>query len=239
MGRFRYITSKEVIGRLYQALTVFPQNELQSMLSIDSPSDSAKEVYAWLGQVPQLRKWFGPRVAKDLNENTYELINELFETSIRIQKADMRRDKTGGIDRRINQIVTRSSTHWMSLFSTLITANTACYDGQNFFSATHSEVDSGTQDLLTQMGIQAGAVMTICELFDLLTPTQWHECYYLNLFIYIHWIQWDMEFDDPWGQHWGPWLGQSFDVPMDATLEFDITINGCQYNDPTYGGPFV
>ena len=102
------------------------------------------------------------------------------------------------------------------------------------------EVESGNENLLAQMGITPGtpgAVMDICTLFDLLTPTQWHESYWLDLFIYIHWIQWDLEFDDPWGNHWGPWLDQTFDVPMDATLEFDVTINGCQYNDPVHGGP--
>lgn len=99
------------------------------------------------------------------------------------------------------------------------------------------QVQAGTADLLTQMGISAGDVLTLPELEAALIPTQWHESYYLDLFFYIHWIQWDMEFDDPWGTHWGPWQGEDFDVPMDATIEIDVTINGCQYNDPVYGGP--
>jgi hypothetical protein len=101
------------------------------------------------------------------------------------------------------------------------------------------QVTDGTQDVLDDMGIVVGQDMSICEFFDRLTPTQWHYCYYLDLYIYIHWIQWDMEFIDPFGNQVGPFLGETFDVPMDAKLTFDITINGCQYNDPTYGGPIV
>jgi hypothetical protein len=97
------------------------------------------------------------------------------------------------------------------------------------------EVKAGTDDLFTQMGIAPGTVLTLEELVACIVPTQWHESYYLDLFFYIHWIQWDMEFIDPWGQPWGPWPGQTFDVPMDATITFDIAINGCQYNDPVYG----
>ena len=97
------------------------------------------------------------------------------------------------------------------------------------------QVTDGHPDLLAQMGIPAGAVLTLEQLADLLVPTQWHQSYDLDLFFYIHWIQWDMEFDDPWGQHWGPWPGAGFDVPMDAVIHFDVTINGCQYNDPVYG----
>jgi hypothetical protein len=63
-----------------------------------------------------------------------------------------------------------------------------------------------------------------------------------------------MEFVDPWGNHYdcdkdaGTGDGSAAnpyglglvaeDVPMDTTISFDISINGCQYNDPTYGIPY-
>jgi hypothetical protein len=104
------------------------------------------------------------------------------------------------------------------------------------------QVVEGSPSILDDMDIEQGAIMGICEFFDRLTPTQWHQSYYLNLFIYIHWIQWDMVFTDHWGNEidcsdFMDGADDKFDVPMNAKITFDIEIDGCQYNDPDYGGP--
>jgi len=110
-------------------------------------SDQSSEEYAWLGMSPTMREWVGGRQAKGFRENGLTITNKHFEATLEILVRDMRRDKTGQIKARIQDLAKRSTTHWASLISTLILNAEAgvCYDGQYFFDTDHSEGDSGTQ----------------------------------------------------------------------------------------------
>ncbi|WP_306600754.1 Mu-like prophage major head subunit gpT family protein [Geothrix sp. 21YS21S-2] len=110
-------------------------------------SDQDAETYAWLGMSPQLRLWVGGRQAKGFLENKLTITNLHFESTIEILKKDARRDKTGQIKVRINDLADRTNAHWASLASQLILngASTVCYDTQYYFSTSHSEGNSGTQ----------------------------------------------------------------------------------------------
>ena len=57
------------------------------------------------------------------------------------------RDKTGQIVARMGEWGERGQTHWASLVTAAIVngATTACYDGQYFYSTSHSEGASGVQ----------------------------------------------------------------------------------------------
>src|ERR1051325_2608810 len=75
------------------------------------------------------------------------IVNKTWESTIRIDADEQRRDKTGQIMVRVNELARRVATHPNKLLSTLISsgASSACYDGQYFFDTDHSEGDSGTQ----------------------------------------------------------------------------------------------
>ncbi|MCE5224321.1 MAG: Mu-like prophage major head subunit gpT family protein [Porphyromonadaceae bacterium] len=121
-------------------------------LSFESPSNSASERYAWLGQVPQMREWLGPRLAKELSEYDYTIINRKFESTLKVAIDDLNRDKTGQLQKRIAELAGRSNSHWAKLITELIASGTSslCYDGKAFFANNHTEGDSGTQiNLLT------------------------------------------------------------------------------------------
>ncbi len=145
------LSSNDIIGRIYRQIEMgnvgWPQK-----LGMDMPSDKETETYKWLGMVPAMREWVGRRQAKGLNLFEYELKNKLYELTLEFGLDDLRRDKTKQIDMRIGEIMDRYNQHWMKLLSTLIINGTSipCYDGQFFFSASHSEGDSGVQsNLLT------------------------------------------------------------------------------------------
>ena len=152
---FNKITSKEVLGMIYAALESKDQMDWLAPISLETTSNAAQERYAWLGQVPQLREWKGARVLKTLSEYDYTIINRKFESSLRVDIDDLDRDKKGQLVRRIGELATRANSHWASLITELINNATSatlgkCYDGVAFFSASHSEGDSGTQtNLLT------------------------------------------------------------------------------------------
>jgi len=118
-------------------------------------SSSNKEKYGWLGQVAQLIEWKDERVVKGLNEFDYEIPNISYESTLGVDRDDMEDDQLGGVKLRINDLAKRAKTHPRKLFydALIAGATNLCYDGQAFFSTSHSEGDSGTQsNLLTGTG---------------------------------------------------------------------------------------
>jgi len=152
MGALKGITTKGIIGSFYAALDQDLGLAWIDSLSQLIESDQEKETYKWLGQVPQMRKKHGGKQAKELNVSDYTITNEEYEATLKIDKADRRRDKTGQILVRVRELATRVKAHWWKLLADLIIAGETdlCYDGQAFFDTDHSEGDSGTQkNLLT------------------------------------------------------------------------------------------
>lgn len=146
---FEKITDRAVIGKFYELLSQDIGASWLSMISMFFTSDQASETYAWLGNVAGLREFTGSRLEKALAEYSLALANKEYEDTLIIKDKDMRRDKTGQIDIRISEMVTRAQVHWMTLITALINnghSNTLglAYDGQFFFDTDHSVGSSGT-----------------------------------------------------------------------------------------------
>lgn len=129
------------------------------------PSNSETENYNWLGTVPQLQAWEGEAMGKELAQYSYTLTNVPYEATLRINKDDLRRDKTGQIRTRMTNLGFRAGTHWESLVSTLIlngeaTTNGAAYDSQAFFDTDHAESGSNQTNDLTATEVPSANVTT-------------------------------------------------------------------------------
>lgn len=155
------ITSRAVLGHMKNALTVEKPPAWIPLVSNEFPSDQDSEEYPWLDATGPLREWIGGRNAKGFKENSLTIVNKHFEGTVEVLVKDLRRDKFGMIKARINDLVSRAKTHPASLLSTLMLngASTACYDGQYFFSTTHSEGESGTQSNSITIDISAYPVI--------------------------------------------------------------------------------
>lgn len=146
------LSSRAIRGFFYEALEAKTDAGWIAQLCNEFTSDQESETYKWLTQSPVMREWIGGRQAKGFQSNGITIENKKFEASLEIALKDLRRDKTGQLRMRMSELVTRSYTHWKSLVSTLILNGTTglAYDGQAFFSASHSEGNSGTyKNLLT------------------------------------------------------------------------------------------
>lgn len=143
----KYITKKGVIGEFFKALNALDGMAWIMLLSNYFTSDQDVETYPWLGQSPVMREWIGGRHAKGLGENAIEIRNVHFEATIEFLRKHMRRDKTGQLMIRIQDLAQRTNSHWAKLLTLLILAGeaTPCYDGQFYFDTDHSEGKSGTQ----------------------------------------------------------------------------------------------
>lgn len=142
------LSSRAIIGLFYAKLGELAGKSWIDLLSMYFESDQESETYKWLGMVAAMREWIGGRKAKGFRENGVTIINKDYEATLEVLKSEIRRDKTGQVMVRINELARRTVSHWASLLSTLMinAPATACYDGQFFFDTDHSEGDSGTQD---------------------------------------------------------------------------------------------
>lgn len=145
-----------VIGRLYQRVTEVNANDWAPKVAFSIDTDQASEEYKWLGQSPAVREWIGGRQPASFKEAGIEIKNKTFEASIELNVDELRRDKSGQIMIRVDDLAARVRSHWHKLLSELIVTPGNGYDGTTFYSATHSEDDSGTQlNLLTATQVPA------------------------------------------------------------------------------------
>lgn len=141
--------SRAIIGTFYETLQQAIGSSWLNRLAVEFTSDQQSETYKWLGMSPALREWIGGRNAKGLRENGLTITNKTFEATLQVAVDDLRRDKTGQILLRVQEMADRVAAHPMSLISTLINngagvTNGLAYDGQNFFDTDHAEGSSGT-----------------------------------------------------------------------------------------------
>jgi phage major head subunit gpT-like protein len=158
--------SRAIIGKFFAALEQYTGLSWIDLVSVLFDSDQESETYKWLGQSPVMREWIGGRHAKGFRENGITIVNKEFEATLDLPIKWLRRDKTGQIQVRIDEMAQRAIGHYGSLLSTLIQAGTSglCYDGKAFFAATHTEGDSGVQkNLLTATEVPALDVGTATQ----------------------------------------------------------------------------
>ena len=141
------LSSRAIIGSFYHSLEQNVGAAWIDPISMLFQSNQESENYAWLGMSPMMREWVGGRQAKGFRANGVTIANKKFEATLEIPVDWIRRDKTGQIMVRVNDLARRANAHWASLLSTLIIngESTACYDTQYFFDTDHSEGDSGSQ----------------------------------------------------------------------------------------------
>lgn len=118
-------------------------------------SENPTELYGGLGTVPMLREFTGKRQVNKLRPVTFQITNAIYELTIGVSKDDLIYPKIGlaNLNKAINGGQIRYNTHWRKLITDLMLANPLAYDGVAFFSASHTEANSGTQTNLVSVDI--------------------------------------------------------------------------------------
>lgn len=156
------LTSRDIIGMIDNGIEGSKDTSWPYLVGLETNSNQETEKYKIIGASPALREWIGGRSQKSLRTAGIDVVNKLFEATIDVAVSDLRRDKTGFIKMRIQQLVDRYNQHWAKLISALRIAgvSTVCLDGQYFYSASHSWGDSGTlSNLLTSSNYSDLAVV--------------------------------------------------------------------------------
>jgi len=135
------LTSKAIMGMYFMALSVDNGEPWLGMVANNPPFASTQdsEKYGWLGQVPGLQRWAAGRQRKGLKDYSHTIINEEWESTLDILIKDMRQDKTGQLQIRVNDHTVRAQSHDADLITTLLVDGTSetCYDGEYFFDTDH------------------------------------------------------------------------------------------------------
>jgi phage major head subunit gpT-like protein len=155
--------SRAIIGSFYERLNAATGAGWLGAVAMDMDSNQESETYKWLGQVPQLREWVGGRDAKGFTSNGLTIQNKVWEATLTVLIDEIRRDKTGQVMVRVNELAERAASHPASLISTLIlngagATSGLAYDGQYFFDTDHSEGSSGSQSNSITFDISDGGL---------------------------------------------------------------------------------
>lgn len=164
-----HLDSRDIIADFYPRLEAAMETIWAPSIAVEIQSDRETEEYAWLGQVPVMRKWLGGRHEEVLNKYSLSIRNDPFEATLAISVDDLRRDKTGQLRQRVSDLAARTATHWNKLVGDQVTAGEAgtlglAYDGQFFFDTDHNESGSNQTNDLTASEVPAANVATTSTL---------------------------------------------------------------------------
>jgi phage major head subunit gpT-like protein len=162
------LTSQAIIGRFYRRLEEFARSAWWTKLALHFTSTQESETYRWLGMVPQVREWIGGRQVRPLRSAGLTIVNKVWESTIRVDADEQRRDKTGQILVRVNEMARRVATHPNKLLTELMLSGeiSPCYDGNPFFCTSHSEGDSGSQSNSISFDATTPSAPTAEEMFE-------------------------------------------------------------------------
>lgn len=113
-------------------------------------STTTEELYAWLQQVPKMRRWTGPRKIHRMGENALRVRNEKFEWTMGVKAEHLEDDRLGMYMGAFAQAGGQVAKFPDQQLAALIIANSTCWDGKAMFATDHpvdaNNVDAGTFD---------------------------------------------------------------------------------------------
>ena len=106
-------------------------------------SSQKEQKYGWLGKVPNVREWIGPRVIQNLMAHDYSIKEKPLELTLGVDRDDIETDNLGIYGPLFAELgrSTGSKTDLM-VFDLLKNGwTTPCYDGQSYFDTDHPVLD--------------------------------------------------------------------------------------------------
>lgn len=107
------------------------------------PSSTRENKYGWLGKLPNLREWLGPRAVQNLAEHDYAIKNKSWELTIGVDRDDIEDDNLGVYEPLFVEMgESVAAQPDMLVFEALKAGfSSPCYDGQYYFDTDHPVLD--------------------------------------------------------------------------------------------------
>ncbi|RJG46442.1 Mu-like prophage major head subunit gpT family protein [Mesorhizobium sp. DCY119] len=115
-----------------------------SRIATTVPSSTKENKYGWLGKLPNLREWIGPRAVHGLAEHDYAIKNKPFEMTVGVDRDDIRDDNLGVYEPMFVEMGESTAAHPDLLVWEAAKEGWSrpCYDGQNYFDGDHAVLDA-------------------------------------------------------------------------------------------------
>jgi phage major head subunit gpT-like protein len=110
-------------------------------------STQKSQKYGWLGKMPNVREWIGPRAVQNLSEHDYEIMEKAWEMTIAVDRDDIETDNLGTYAPMFTEMGASAGAKWDMLSFGLLKSgfSTECYDKQNYFDTDHPVLDEDGQ----------------------------------------------------------------------------------------------
>jgi hypothetical protein len=144
MGQARSLSFRNVKGTYFWALEKRTNASWVNRIATTINTDQPSEILKWLEGAPAMTKFTGERDAKSLKDFGLTIVSDKFTSTLEFDIDDVRRDKTGQINRRVQELGGKAATLPERLLTSLITANPNGFDGAAFFATSHNH--GGTCD---------------------------------------------------------------------------------------------
>lgn len=133
------LTERGVRGDFFLGLEERDDSWVKDIATIYQ-TDAPSETYPFLGQVPRLRKWDGPREEQELNRGKLTILNDDYEDTFQVKHQDWRRDKTGQISNHVQDMGQVAGELPLDLISNLLInagGTTLAWDGLALIHDAH------------------------------------------------------------------------------------------------------
>ena len=128
-----------VRGEFKNAFLEANANSVYKKLVTEIPSSTKSNTYGWLSKFPQMRKWVGDRVVKDMSESSYQIENEKYEATLGVSREDIEDDNLAQYSAIARSMGQEANDFLDRKVAELIKQgfDNTCYDGQHFFDDEH------------------------------------------------------------------------------------------------------
>jgi phage major head subunit gpT-like protein len=142
------------------------------------PSGGRDETYSWLGTMPALREWIGPRVIRNLKAQGFTIANRTFESTVRVRRDDISDDKIADFKPFFAEMGQATRRHKEELVFGLLRRgfDTDGFDGQRFLDTDHPvELDDGSTATVANTDGGSGPAWFLLDTSRAIRPIIWQE----------------------------------------------------------------
>lgn len=107
------------------------------------PATTKEQKYGWLGKIPNVREWIGPRAVQNLMAHDYAIKEKALELTLGVDRDDIETDNLGIYTPLFTEMGLSTGAQWAKMVYAQLKSGfaTNCYDGQFFFDTDHPVLD--------------------------------------------------------------------------------------------------
>ncbi len=114
-------------------------------VATEIPAMTKEQKYGWLGKLPNVREWIGPRAIQNLSQHDYSISEKPWELTIGVDRDDIETDNLGIYAPMFQEMGASTGAKKDTLvFTDTLTKgfDLPCYDEQPFFDTDHPVLDA-------------------------------------------------------------------------------------------------